>query len=79
MQDQPTPPTAAVEPSCVRCAFAYKVTTANDIRGHYECRMAPPQVVAAIIKGNQIGSQVVFPVVTEDKFCFQFTPRNATS
>lgn len=64
----------SVMPSCTKCAFVFPRHKPGDIKTTFECRMAPPQVAAAQIRGSAIGSAVVFPEVNEGIFCFQFTP-----
>ena len=79
------PPVMAegVTPSCVVCAYSFKVVAQGEIQARYECRCAPPQVAPVYIQENRqqspIACKSVFPLVTEAMWCFQFAPRVPSS
>ena len=79
MSDTQNNAPTGVEPGCTRCAFALPIRAQGEIVTRWQCRMAPPTIAAAIIQGNNIGSKLVFPVVTDADWCFQFAPRVASN
>jgi len=70
----------ATERLCTNCLFGEKmegaeVVTSSRSRAWGECRKEAPAVLAVRVEGRGDMMRTVFPVVTEDQWCGEYTAR----